>query len=113
MKSYQDYQKLAKQVSEQAASGKVDPALKRDKAAAFNEYRKEQRSAAARGLRIEEGKPAKWRDSEGRAAIESGPSKRSLQEEYVRKLSEKPMPKSDENPRGLSPRQLAAERLGV
>jgi hypothetical protein len=104
MKSYIEYQKLVARTREQKVTGeKVDPKLMHDKAQAFQEYRKEVRSAARQGARIVRGKDL---NPEKR-----GPTKRSLQEEYVRKLSDQPLPKTPENPAGLSPRQMAAERL--
>jgi imidazolonepropionase-like amidohydrolase len=106
MKSYEEHQKLVARARDQKANGeKVDPKLMRDKAQAFQEYRKEVREAARKGVRIVRGVD---RNPEKR-----GPTKRSLQEEYVRKLSDKSLPKTEDNPRGVSPRQLAKERLGV
>jgi hypothetical protein len=112
VKSFDDYQKLAKQASEQARSGKVDPGIMHAKAEAFNAYRAEARQEARKGRPISNGKPVMVK-KQGKLVPKTAPSRRSLQEEYVRKLSDDPLPKSTENPEGHSPRQLAVERLGV
>jgi hypothetical protein len=113
MKSFDDYKKLAAKVSEQSKSGKVDPGLKAEKIAAFNAYRQEVRKEAREGRYVAAGKPVMTKDADGQAVQKKGPSRKSLHEAYVRKLSDQPLPKSADNPRGLSPAALAAQRLGV
>ena len=113
-KTYDDYKKLAAQASEQARTKgptNVDPGLMKAKADAAIAYRQEQRSAAAQGKRIVKGQPGKWRDSNGNLTIETAPTKKSLQEEYVRKLSDQPQPRNERNPGGLSPQAQARQRL--
>lgn len=115
MKSYEEYVKLRERAaadSLNSPTGKPDRKLMADKAQAFNAYRAEVRAEAKRGNYIKEGKPVMVR-RDGELVAKSGSTKKSLQEEYVRKLSDQSQPKTATNPKGLSPRTIARERLGV